>query len=192
MAGAHAEGVGKALLDELLRIRLARGFRGSPLGVKNGQLALDPPSVAAGFTVAAHHAVTRNEHGDAVPGAGLGDGARGRWPADALGQLLVTAALTAGDATKLRPDTLLKRGAHNVERQVGSWFRTGEHAFDLMGHARQTRHVTRDWRAWEGGPQLVPKHIRIVAQRDITDTALCGGNEQGTEGRVEGADADKV
>src|SRR4051794_7003007 len=92
--------------------------RSSPgLAVEQRALALDAPAIAREIAVGADHAMARDRDGERVGGAGLGDRADGAGRADLARDLGVARGLAGRDLAQRLPDSLLERGAADVERQ---------------------------------------------------------------------------
>ena len=93
-------------------------MHGAAFALEQLLLALHPPAVARKMTIAAYHAVTGNRHGQAIGAARLGHGAKGAGRADALGNLGIAGSAALRNVAQRLPDTLLERGAAQVQGQV--------------------------------------------------------------------------
>lgn len=74
------------------------------------------PAHEATQSIRRNDAMARNDHGEGIGAAGIGDGAgTGTYPARELG---VSDGLPGGDAAQFVPDPALERRARNSQRQV--------------------------------------------------------------------------
>src|SRR3954452_5057786 len=89
-------------------------------------LTVDPTAVAAKRSVAADHAVTRDEHADVVVAVRRSDGANRLRRSDRSRDLGIASRLPGRDLAQLAPHSFLEGRAGDVDRKV--W--RGERPFD--------------------------------------------------------------
>jgi len=85
---------------------------------KQSLLAICPPAVASWGSIATYDTVAGNENGNPVGPTGVSHRTNGGGFAGVPGQLGVAQCLSGENLCQGLPNALLKRGAHQVERQI--------------------------------------------------------------------------
>src|SRR5579884_1354942 len=153
-------------------------------------LAGDAPAVAGEIAVRANHAMTRNDDGNGIRGAGASDGAYGARTAEGAGNLAVRARRAARDALEFLPDAALKCGRLKVERKVLRGSFAVNAAQNFANPAFKTGMGRRKFRARIFLAKFLKEPGVRVAQIDGGDAALGCGDQDVAELRFRDRVAD--
>ena len=108
------------------------------LGGKQFALAVEPAGIAAERSVAADHAVARDQHRDMIVAIGRADRSDRLWLADRSRDLGITARFARRDLAELPPHGFLESSAGDIDRQLARRKRTSnrsQRALDQLTEA---------------------------------------------------------
>lgn len=151
--------------------------RGFP--IQQGTLAVHAPGVSGGRPVVADHTVARNGDRELVRGTSAGDGAHRVRSPDPLRELGITDRRAERDVLKRLPDSLLKRSAANVERQIETDLRR----FHEADHARDHRLIVPvsadQTRLGETILKIADQLLRVIPEKNCNGPFLLDATRMG-------------
>ncbi len=157
---------------------------------EQGAFALDAPAVAGEGAVGTDDAMTGDEDGEFIGGAGPGDGADGLGQADALGNLGVAGGLAEGNFGECPPHALLEGGATDVERKLEAEARIFDQADDLGDEFFEFAVRANEVSLGKTILEIAGEFVGIITEENGADTLVGRGDKDGAERGLPDGEAD--
>ena len=163
------------------RFSALAGWRNRGFPLEQRPLAVHAPPVSRKAAVTPHDAVARDGDGDGIGAAGLGDGSDGFGHADPSGDIGVGGGGPGRDFAKSIPDALLKRGAANIQREVGAQLWRFDQTDDLGNQGFESAIPSLQIRLREPALEIGDESIRIIPEKNRADPYFRSGDQHRTQ-----------